>query len=156
MALGLSFSCAGDQQQGQGDQLESQENYEDDTNIVDGNGADEENNNYGNNQGRGEEAGNEGYNEEGNNEEANNYGADNENEELPESNLGEEEENLSNNSDVTEDNLNEGYNNEGNAYGEDDVLANGVSNESELDETIDEMSQGNNAELAEKILNGFE
>ena len=37
-----------------------------------------------------------------------------------------------------------------NAYGEDDVLANGVSNESELDETIDEMSQGNNAELAEE------
>ena len=42
MALGLSFSCAGDQQQGQGDQLESQENYEDEATIVDGNGADED------------------------------------------------------------------------------------------------------------------
>ena len=29
MALGLSFSCASDQQQGQGDQLESQGDYED-------------------------------------------------------------------------------------------------------------------------------
>ena len=46
--------------------------------------------------------------------------------------------------DVTEDNLNEGYNNEGNAYGEDEALVNDTANEGEVDETIDEMSQGNN------------
>ena len=140
MALGLSFSCAGDQQQGQEDQLESQENYEDEGNDASGDNTANEN----------EETGNdEGNNNYGDNEESNNYGADEGEEELNNANLGENDEELSNDANVTEDNLNEGYNDEGNAYGGNEALVNDTANEGEVDEVIDEMNAGEANELTE-------
>jgi hypothetical protein len=140
MALGLSFSCAGDQQQGQDDQLESQENYEDEGNEAGGENTANEN----------EESNNdEGNNNYGDNEETNNYGAEEGEEELNNANLGENDEELSNDANVTEDNLNEGYNEESNAYGGNEALVNDTANEGEIDQVINEMNEGEASELTE-------
>ena len=143
MALGLSFSCASDQQQGQGDQLESQGDYEDSE------GEDQQAGNEGEgyeNEGEGEGQQEANSYEEG---ESNNY-AENEggDEELNDSDVAEEN-GYNEGANVTEENLGNDEYSEGENYGNGDSLVNDTENEGELDQVIDEMNEGDASELEE-------